>query len=144
MPELDHKFVSLPLAMTGPVGRPVGEPPGGSSDTASVASAAMRCINSAGRLMWTGHPGSMRPSERGLSPGAISQSSRTRWSKVVAEAGTMVSPLRAGSIAAINPCVYRNLNPNVVVEWWNFRKGQPCKAEARGANPGLLLVASRS
>ena len=33
MPALDHKFVSLPLAMTGPVGRPVGEPPGGSSET---------------------------------------------------------------------------------------------------------------
>ena len=33
-----YKLVSLPLAMTGPVGCPVGEPPGGSSDTASVAS----------------------------------------------------------------------------------------------------------
>src|SRR5690349_8741945 len=54
MPAADHRFVSLPLAITGPVGRPVGEPPGGSSDTASVASAAIRCINPAGRLMWTG------------------------------------------------------------------------------------------
>src|SRR5215831_9700223 len=28
-----HKPVSLPLAMTGPVGRPVGEPPWGSGET---------------------------------------------------------------------------------------------------------------
>ena len=33
-----HRFVSLPLPMTGPVGWPVGEPPGGSSETARMAS----------------------------------------------------------------------------------------------------------
>ena len=37
-----HKLVSLPWAITGPVGWPVGEPPGGSSDTASVASGVRR------------------------------------------------------------------------------------------------------
>ena len=31
------EFVSLPVAITGPVGRPVVEPPGGSSETASTA-----------------------------------------------------------------------------------------------------------
>src|SRR3569623_1020323 len=35
----NHRFVIFPLAITGPVGCPVGEPPGGSSETASVASA---------------------------------------------------------------------------------------------------------
>ena len=33
-----HRFVSLPLPITGPVGCPVGEPPGGSSETARMAS----------------------------------------------------------------------------------------------------------
>src|SRR5215469_4383087 len=33
-----HRFVRLPVPMTGPVGCPVGEPPGGSSETARMAS----------------------------------------------------------------------------------------------------------
>jgi len=32
----DYKLVNFPLAITGPVGWPVGEPPGGSIDTASA------------------------------------------------------------------------------------------------------------
>src|SRR5690349_1927805 len=31
-----HRFVSLPVPITGPVGRPVVEPPGGSSETANT------------------------------------------------------------------------------------------------------------
>ena len=57
----DHRFVSFPFAITGPVGSPVGEPPGGSIETANVASADTRRIRFAGRLMWTARPGSMRP-----------------------------------------------------------------------------------
>src|SRR5262249_53012774 len=37
-----YRFISLPAAITGPVGWPVGEPPGGSSDTANVASGVSR------------------------------------------------------------------------------------------------------
>ena len=53
LPAGDHKggpyrFVSLPAAITGPVGRPVGEPPGGSSETASVASGVSRPARSEG------------------------------------------------------------------------------------------------
>jgi len=35
----DYKLASLPLAITGPVGWPVGEPPTGSIEIASVESA---------------------------------------------------------------------------------------------------------
>src|SRR5579864_2783629 len=62
MPTPDHSFVSLPLAITGPVGSPVGEPPGGSNDTASVACGVTRPIMSAGTLMCTGRPASISPS----------------------------------------------------------------------------------
>jgi len=37
MPGVGSQACELPLAMTGPVGSPLGEPPGGSSETASVA-----------------------------------------------------------------------------------------------------------
>src|SRR5262249_2559173 len=45
---LTYRFVSLPAAITGPVGRPVGDPPGGSSETASVASGVTRLRRSEG------------------------------------------------------------------------------------------------
>ena len=45
-----YRFVSLPVAITGPVGRPVGEPPGGSSETASVASGVTRPARLEGML----------------------------------------------------------------------------------------------
>jgi hypothetical protein len=41
-------FVSLPAAITGPVGMPVGDPPGGSNETASVASGVTRPARSKG------------------------------------------------------------------------------------------------
>jgi hypothetical protein len=41
-------FASLPAAITGPVGWPVGDPPGGSSETASVASSVTRPTRSEG------------------------------------------------------------------------------------------------
>ena len=59
-----HKLVSLPLAMTGPVGSPVGDPPGGSSDTASAASGVRWPARSGGMVRRIGWPGWMRPSER--------------------------------------------------------------------------------
>src|SRR5581483_6444675 len=37
-----HRFVSFPVPITGPVGRPVVDPPGGSRDTASTASVFAR------------------------------------------------------------------------------------------------------
>jgi hypothetical protein len=43
-----YRLINLPAAMTGPVGWPVGEPPGGSSETASVASGVTRPARSAG------------------------------------------------------------------------------------------------
>ena len=52
-----HKLVSLPRAMTGPVGWPVGEPPGGSSETASVASGR----EAAGEVGRDGRAGSAGP-----------------------------------------------------------------------------------
>ena len=60
-----YKLVSLPLAMTGPVGCPVGDPPGGSSDTASAASGVRRPARSGGMVRRIGWPGWMSPSERG-------------------------------------------------------------------------------
>ena len=62
-----HRLVSLPLAMTGPVGWPVGEPPGGSSDTASVASGVTRPASSGGMVSRIGWPGWIRPSDCGRS-----------------------------------------------------------------------------
>src|SRR5262249_9750674 len=83
-----YKLVSLPLAMTGPVGCPVGGPPGGSGGTASAASAVRRPARSGGMLRRIGWPGGMSPSERGRWLGRISHSSMARGSLVSSVAGT--------------------------------------------------------
>src|SRR5262249_20332902 len=83
-----YNLVSLPLAMTGPVGCPVGDPPGGSSDTASAASAVRRPARSGGMVRRIGCPGWMSPSERGRWLGRISHSSMARGSLVSSVAGT--------------------------------------------------------
>src|SRR5262249_50852215 len=83
-----HKLVSLPLAMTGPVGCPVADPPGGSSDTASAASGTRRPTRSGGMVRRIGWAGLMRPSERGCWLGRISHSSMARGSLVSSVAGT--------------------------------------------------------
>ena len=64
-----HRAVSLPLAITGPVGCPVGEPPGGSSETASVVSGVIWPTRSGGITSLIGWPGCTKPSERGRPPG---------------------------------------------------------------------------
>src|SRR5262249_34479968 len=83
-----YMLVSLPLAMTGPLGCPVGDPPGGSSDTASPASGARRPARSGGIGRRIGWPGGMSPSERGCWLGRISHSSMARGSLVSSVAGT--------------------------------------------------------
>src|SRR5712671_5597655 len=42
-----YRFASLPAAITGPVGRPVGEPPGGSGETGELATRCL-CVHSCG------------------------------------------------------------------------------------------------
>src|SRR5262249_47383142 len=83
-----YKRVSLPLSMTGPGGGPVGDPRGGSSDTASVASGVRRPARSGGMVRRIGSPGWMSPSERGRWLGRISHSSMARGPFVSSVAGT--------------------------------------------------------
>src|SRR5476649_1471284 len=73
-----HRLVSLPEAITGPVGRPVGEPPGGSSDTANTALLTVCAISSGGIVMLTARSARNRPSGRGLPSAGISHNSGTR------------------------------------------------------------------
>src|SRR5262249_19158807 len=73
-----HIFVSLPLPMTGPVGWPVGEPPGGSSETARPASRLAWSAKVAGGAIWVGGAEGKTPSGSGLPLGGISHSSGTR------------------------------------------------------------------
>src|SRR5262249_572324 len=83
-----YKLVSLPLAMTGPVGCPVGDPPGGSSDTAGEASGGRRPAGSGGMVRGVGWAGWMSRRERGRWLGRISHSSMARGSFVSSVAGT--------------------------------------------------------
>ena len=87
----------LPWAMTSPVGWPVGEPPGGSSDTASVAPAPTCGSSSGGTLSRTGWPAAIRPSEAGLPPSGISHNSIERLSAVSSAAGTIVRLTTVGA-----------------------------------------------
>src|SRR6266516_6151998 len=54
-----YRRVSLPLAITGPVGCPVGDPPGGSSEIASAASGVRRPARSGGIVSRIACPGWM-------------------------------------------------------------------------------------
>src|SRR6516164_8778909 len=78
MRDSTHMFVSFPLPMTGPVGCPVGEPPGGSSETARLASRLAWSAKVAGMAIWVGRSEGKTPSGSGLPPGGISHSSGTR------------------------------------------------------------------
>src|SRR6516162_11591492 len=73
-----HMFVSLPLPMTGPVGWPVGEPPGGSSETARSASRLAPSAKVAEMAIWVGRSEGKTPRGSGLPPGGTSHSSGTR------------------------------------------------------------------
>ncbi len=57
-----------PEATTGPVGWPVGEPPGGSRLMANMAPAAMRSRIACATARWTDAPTGMTPSETGFCP----------------------------------------------------------------------------
>src|SRR5690348_646839 len=70
----DHRAVSLPKPITGPVGAPVGEPPSGSSDTASVAPAEVCGRSARGMAMLTGLSALKSPTGNGLPPAGISHS----------------------------------------------------------------------
>lgn len=63
-----------PVAITGPVGCPVGEPPGGSTDTASIAVVATRASSVALNGSTFVVPGTNTPTEIGDCPAGISQS----------------------------------------------------------------------
>jgi len=73
-----HMFVSLPLPIIGPVGWPLGEPPGGSSETARPASRPACSAKVAGMTIWVGRSEGKTPSGSGLPPGGTSHSSGTR------------------------------------------------------------------
>lgn len=53
MQTIGHRFVSLPVPITGPVGRPVVDPPGGSSETASTALLFAKPASSVGSVSVT-------------------------------------------------------------------------------------------
>src|SRR5579862_6449798 len=97
-----HRLVSLPAPITGPVGWPVGEPPGGSSDTASVALLTVCETNSGGIAIVTVRSARNRPSARGLPSAGISQSSGTRVASLLNDAATTETVPRLASIVATN------------------------------------------
>ncbi len=102
MTKSDHRFVSLPLAMTRPVGKRLANRPGVQGN--GERSLGGDALDQFGRQRDVhGAPCFDHAQRACLSPGAISQSSSTRWFKSVTDAGTMVRPLRAGSIAATKP-----------------------------------------
>src|SRR6185312_1489934 len=91
-----------PVAMTGPVGCPVGEPPGGSTDTASMAVAAIRASNVAFNGSTLVAPGANTPTEIGDCPAGISQSWVLRpLGMAVLAAGTRMTCLRSRSTVAV-------------------------------------------
>src|SRR4029450_9039522 len=73
-----HRDVSLPDAITGPVGSPVVEPPGGSSETANTALSFANAASSGDRVSVTRWSGRSKPTDRGLPSGGMSHSSGTR------------------------------------------------------------------
>src|SRR5665213_2211113 len=95
-----HRLVSLPVPMTGPVGAPVVEPPGGSSDTASTALLTVCATYSEGMVIVTARSERSRPSGRGLPSAGISHSSGTRVVSAENEAGTTAMLPRLASTVA--------------------------------------------
>ena len=83
------------MAITGPVGWPVGEPPRGSIDTASAPDARLRACWS--ETSWTEPEKSATPSAMGLPPVGISQSSGERPAAAWTAAGVSTMARRPGS-----------------------------------------------
>src|SRR4051812_17689294 len=93
-----------PLAITGPVGWPVGEPPTGSSETASAAVGPRRSRRDLSRWKRFGSPGGKTPTEIGAPPAGISHSSVLRLLATAAGlAGTTSSSERSMSMVAVQP-----------------------------------------
>ena len=91
----DYRFVSCPVAITGPVGWPVGEPPFGSTDTARVP--APTPVMLAVGIICTEVSKAATPRAIGLPPEGISHSSGERPSAAFTEAGVRTIALRPGS-----------------------------------------------
>src|SRR5262245_39778522 len=100
MQEQGHRFVSLPVPITGPVGRPVVDPPGGSSETANTASLLARPASSPDSVSVIGASARSRPTGLGLPSGGISQSSGTRVASALKAAGTIATVPRFTSMVA--------------------------------------------
>lgn len=88
--------------MTGPVGRPVGEPFSGSSDTASAAPSPSDAASSAGMARPAAAFAGSRPSECGLPSLPISQAWALRSFQYEARVGTNSTARSPGRTVAVN------------------------------------------
>lgn len=94
----------LPLPITGPVGCPVGDPPGGSTDTANAAVGPRRASNARGSAIVVGESVAIIPTAIGFCPAGISHSSGARPVGIACGlAGTTTMRACCKSIVAVQP-----------------------------------------
>src|SRR5581483_9937883 len=91
-----------PLAMTGPVGRFIGDPPAGSTETASRAAGPSRASSVAPNGNTVTVPGLNTPNEIGAPPAGMSHNCVLRSAAMLADAaGTTTICLRSRSTVAV-------------------------------------------